>query len=394
MNQLEKVQNTLKWVPAYAWHRLTRRIADTSPAHLIFCLADHFEPSIMPEKAGVHAERPVQERRLERWCREYPRVVQDWPDSDGRPFRHTYFYPAEQYDRDLIQRLSEHCKEGWGEVEIHFHHGTSTPDTAEHTRQILVSFREALAEEGCLSQMDNEDQVRYAFVHGNYALANSAGGNACGVDSEMQILAETGCYADLTLPSAPNRSQVAKINALYECALPLEHRAPHRRGKDLVSGRWPQTFPLIFQGPLLLNFRGKEGSWLSPRIENSALTSVNPPTMERLRLWKQAAITVRGRSDWIFIKLHCHGMDPRDEAAMIGEPMKKFLRDVSEASRDGEFKVHFVTAREMANIVLAACDGRDGNPGDYRDYRLQLISERSRRESPREFATERQSRRG
>jgi hypothetical protein len=27
----------------------------------------------------------------------------------------------------------------------------------------------------------------------------------------------------------------------------------------------------------------------------------------------------------------------------------------------------------MVNIVLAACDGRDGNPGDYRDYRLRLL---------------------
>ena len=38
----------------------------------------------------------------------------------------------------------------------------------------------------------------YAFVHGNFALANSAGGRYCGVDEEMQILAETGCYADMT----------------------------------------------------------------------------------------------------------------------------------------------------------------------------------------------------
>jgi hypothetical protein len=34
--------------------------------------------------------------------------------------------------------------------------------------------------------------------------------------------------------------------------------------------------------------------------------------------------------------------------------------------------LHFVTAREMANIALAACDGREGNPGDYRDYRYKL----------------------
>ncbi|MGC2153548.1 MAG: hypothetical protein WA618_16020, partial [Terriglobales bacterium] len=33
--------------------------------------------------------------------------------------------------------------------------------------------------------------------------------------------------------------------------------------------------------------------------------------------------------------------------------------------------LHFVSAREMVNVILAACDGREGNPGDYRDYRLK-----------------------
>jgi len=28
----------------------------------------------------------------------------------------------------------------------------------------------------------------------------------------------------------------------------------------------------------------------------------------------------------------------------------------------------------MTNILLAACDGREVNPGDYRDYRFQRFS--------------------
>jgi hypothetical protein len=39
--------------------------------------------------------------------------------------------------------------------------------------------------------------------------------------------------------------------------------------------------------------------------------------------------------------------------------------------------IHFVTAREMVNIIWAACDGRDGNPGEYRDYRLKLAQQAS-----------------
>ena len=67
----------------------------------------------------------------------------------------------------------------------------------------LTEFRDQLAfRHRCLSVEDGSTDPRYAFVHGNFALANSAGGLFCGVDSEMQILAETGCYADLTMPAA------------------------------------------------------------------------------------------------------------------------------------------------------------------------------------------------
>jgi hypothetical protein len=299
--------------------------------------------------------------------------VDAWRDDEGRPFRHTYFYPAEQYDATLIDRLAEHCHDGWGEIEIHLHHGVNTPDTRENTRRVLSEFRDALEARGCLSREDGAGPPRYAFVHGNWALANSAQGRFCGVDDEMQILAETGCYADFTLP-APSSAQVSKINAIYECSLPLNQRAPHRLGKDLQNGRPPKIFPLIIQGPLQINFGHRKHGWAFPGIEDGALTTATPPTMQRLRLWQDSAITVRGRPDWLFIKLHCHGMDPRDEQAILGASMQDFLRDLTDGGPDKrEYRVHFATAREMVNIALAACDGNCGNPGQYRDYRFQMI---------------------
>jgi hypothetical protein len=51
--------------------------------------------------------------------------------------------------------------------------------------------------------------------------------------------------------------------------------------------------------------------------------------------------------------------------------MQEFLRELtSEAEQRNEI-LHFTSAREMVNIILAACDGKEGNPGNYRDYRLQ-----------------------
>ncbi len=324
----------------------------------------------MPGGGAARADYAEQERRLERWCQEYPKVFADYRDADGRPFAHTYFYPAEQYDRIHLERLSSFCGAGWGEIEIHLHHGVGAPDSAENTRRRLIEFRDLLADRhGCLSYADESNEPRYAFVHGNFALANSNRGRGCGVDNEMQLLADTGCFADMTLPTAPfHGAQVGKINSLYECGLPLNERAPHRVGNDLTSGRVAEIFPIIVQGPLLAGFRA-EGRRVG--IDNAALTRTNPASLLRLEQWKRARICVEGRSDWVFIKLHCHGMDPRDGVALLGEPIQTFLRAlVLGAGSRGE-TLHFVSAREMVNVILAACDGREGNPGDYRDYRFK-----------------------
>src|SRR5271165_1017769 len=367
-----KVSRTARWLPAYAWQRVARR-APRRGVHLIIVLADHFEPSIVPYDGSARMPYDEQERRLEHWCREYPRAFGSFRDADDRPFVHSYFYPAEQYDKGLVQGLAGLCKAGWGEIETHLHHGTQGPDTEANTRRQLLEFRNTLASEhGALSYLDGVGPPRYAFVHGNYALANSDGGLNCGVDSEMQLLAETGCYADFTLPPGPfYRSHITKINSLYECRRPLTRRAAHRNGRDLECGRSPSLFPLMVEGPLMLDF-GRPGGRLI-NVENGSLASKNHPSLRRLRLWKQAAIAVKGRPDWLFIKLQCHGMDPRDKEVMLGEPMQLFLRELIEGAHDRSEILHFFSAREMVNAILAASDGWEGNPGDYRDYRLKRV---------------------
>jgi hypothetical protein len=280
--------------------------------------------------------------------------------------------------------LADHCHAGWGEVDVHLHHGIPHPDTAENTRALLTEFRDQLAfRHRCLSVEEGSTSPRYAFVHGNFALANSAGGRYCGVDSEMQILADTGCYADLTMPSAPwDPAQIKKINSIYECALPLEQAVPHRTGHDLAVGRAPQTFPLMIQGPLIIDLPRAFRS-VRPAFDNGTFTRALPPTLHRLSLWKKAQIRVQGSPDWLFIKVHCHSMDPTQEDAVIGGSFRKFLAELVGGAAERKETLHFVTAREMTNILLAACDGRDGNPGDYRDYRFKRFSDipRSKQES-------------
>jgi hypothetical protein len=363
-----------KVMPSATWRALSSPVHE--PVHLIIAIADHFEPAIVPEDGQKRVPRSEQERRVGWWNREYPKAVDRWRDHDGRPFVHTYFYPAEQYDEGLLEMIAEHCHAGWGETEIHLHHGIPDPDTAENTRRMLTDFRDRLAfRHRCLASEPGSNEPRYCFVHGNFALANSAGGRFCGVDSEMQVLAETGCYADFTLPTGVlHPAQTEKINSVYECALPLEQAAPHKVGIDLNAGRAPRIFPLIVQGPLLMDLARSRRAF-KPMFETGAITPPNPMSLKRLALWKQARIHVAGRPDWLFIKLHCHSMDPTQKEAVIGGLFQKFLEQLVGGASERKETLHFVTAREMTNIILAACNGKEGNPGEYRDYRFKRFSD-------------------
>ena len=368
MRFVAKLANTLKWLPSYAEHSMRRR-RSPDKSHVIIGLADHFEPPYTG-KPGIFRPIEDQVRVLRDWCGRYPALFDEWRDSDGHPFKHTYFYPIEHYHPETLSILAEHCRSGWGEVEIHLHHGLDAPDTAEHTREELERVRDRLVEHGCLSTLGDGSGPRYAFVHGNWALANSSGGQFCGVDEEMQILADTGCYGDFTMPSAPNSSQVSKINSIYECDRPLNRRAAHKSGQTLRVGHPQPKFPLMVQGPLLLHL-WRDGRF-RPTIETGEIASYAPPSVQRLGLWRRASVCIDGRPEWCFVKLFCHSMAPWDTATLLGEPMSGFLQQLLQAEREsGDFQLHFVSAREMVNIALAACDGKAGNPAAYRDYRLR-----------------------
>src|SRR6266480_267113 len=367
----EKVRWSLPWLlryPAWRAHEFVRRINDPGSAgHLIFVVANHFEPGL-----GQPALT-----RLEKWCQLARATGDVLRDHDGTPFRHTNFFPAEQYERPLLKMLADLQADGFGEVEIHLHHGVDGPDTAENTRQMLERFRDVLAEEHkCLARVVGDDptsQPKYGFVHGNWALANSAGGRFCGVDSEMQILADTGCYADFTLPSVPFQSQVPRINAIYQSGHALTEARPHRSGQSLRVGDQLQL-PIIFTGPLVFDWTRRVRGLPIPRVEDGALAQNYPLTVDRFKRWRSAGISVKGKPDWIFIKLYSHGFFDWDQDLMIGEQMKRFMSEVLEfGERSGEFKVHFASAREAFNMVVAAVEGREGHPGAFRDYRLRQI---------------------
>ncbi len=367
---MNKLKNNLPWLTRYPFVRAKSFLGEQTdaPKHIIFTIANHFEPSW--SENGL-LDLDTQRRRVDRWHKLVREIGKTVTDADGTKFRHTNFFPAEQYDFQILQQLSEMQSENLGEVEIHLHHGVEKPDTAANLRRTLTEFRDVLAEKHkCLSRLDGTGEPMYAFVHGNLALGNSAGGKFCGVDSEIQILQETGCYVDMTLPSAPDVSQVPMLNQIYECALPLGEKMPHRRGKQVAAfGNQPQL-PLIFTGPLVFNWKG----FPVPRIDDGALSENQTSDAARLNRWRSANITVKNRPEWIFVKLYCHGFFDRDQSACIGEKARVFFSETIETGeKTGDYKVHFTSAREAFNIISAAIDGKQGTPNEFRNYRLQSI---------------------
>jgi hypothetical protein len=373
-NFLTKLKWNLPWLVRYPsargksfWERNA-----FEKKHIIFTIANHFEPSW--SENGL-LDLDSQRRRLDDYYKLARKTGEAVRDADGTKFRHTNFYPAEQYDFQILEKLAEMQSEDLGETEIHLHHGVEKPDTAENLRRSLVDFRDVLAaEHRLLSRFEEDSQPKYAFVHGNLALANSCGGRFCGVDEEMQILRETGCYVDMTLPSAPDQSQVPMLNQIYECGLPLAEKVPHRTGRAVeVFGNQPKL-PLIFTGPLVFNWTRRIKGFPVPRIDDGALVYNQPMDLARFNRWLSANITVKGRSDWIFVKLYCHGFFDRDQQASIGEDAQRFFSEIIEnGEKTSQYRVYFASAREAFNMVSAAIDSKKGNPGEFRNYRLKTI---------------------
>ena len=127
---------------------------------------------------------------------------------------------------------------------------------------------------------------------------------------------------------------------------------------------------MILQGPLALDWRRRKWGVL-PRLDNGGITHHNPPTPARVDLWVRQHVHVRGRPEWVFVKVHCHGTIPSTSRLFLGEAVRRMHAHLRARYNDGRaWALHYATAREMHNIVRAAEDGKEGDPGAFRDYEI------------------------
>jgi len=354
------------WLGSYIkqeFRRLFQRQSLSKPAHIIFCFVDHFEPD------WNHADSQTQSQRIDEWLRQYPTLAQKHKDADGCFAKHTFFYPAEMYRKEHLEKIAELCKRGIAEVEIHLHHDN---DTEQGLREKLEKAKSNFLSHGLLGKDKNSGEIRFGFIHGNWALNNSRrDGRWCGVNNETRVLKDAGCYADFTLPSAPSDTQTTKINSIYYASNHNNKPKSHNTGIDVALHGNSDGDTMIIQGPLALNWKMRKFG-IFPKVENAEISGTNFPTSDRVDLWIRQRIGVKEKQDWIFVKVHAHGAKEENAKALLNKPLDEMFSYLEEKYNDGmNFILHYVSARQMYNIIKAAEAGETESPRNYRDYVIE-----------------------
>src|ERR1700721_911636 len=144
-------------------------------------------------------------------------------------------------------------REKIADVEVHLHHdGEGRQNFVDR----VSGFCSALeTEHGLLRKAVGK--LTFGFIHGNWALDNSRpDGRLCGLNDEIRVLRDLGCYADFTMPSLPSATRGRVINQIYWCTNNADNRPrSFDRGIEASIGGGRQGDLLMITGPVGVRFK-------------------------------------------------------------------------------------------------------------------------------------------
>lgn len=326
------------WIRDYLTFAITSKFRSRPLTEVYFAFVDHYEPY------WNGASKELARERVKAWFNAYPSIAQHHADVAGNNPCHTFFYPEEEYDPEVLEMLAGIVSKGVADVDIHLHHDN---DTAVELTKKLLDFKVILHEKHGLLRTNSNGEIIYGFIHGNWALCNSrADGRMCGVDNEIEVLMKTGCYADFTMPSAPSETQSAQVNSLYY-AVQKPGPKSYDRGTDVTVGHQPPDEALLMvQGVLGLNWRDRKFGIL-PRIETGEIAHDKKMTPERLKLWFQLCPRIRGAEEIGFVKIFTHGAQDKNMSLLLNGELDKIWSFLEEHCRNNNIRLHYVSAYTM-----------------------------------------------
>jgi len=282
--------------------------------------------------------------RVTRWRALWPEISETAPkDSRGGMPQYTFFYPEEEYRPDLLVPLAEMKHEGIADVEVHIHHNGEGREN--FIRRILNFCHILYKEHGLLREQDG--RLRFGFIHGNWALDNSLpGGQFCGLNDEIQVLRDLGCYADFTMPSGNSPSQARLLNSIYWCTDDPTRPKSYDSGMPVVPGGTIEGDLLMITGPFGLRWAER----MVPRIETGELAENDPGTSYRVNRWFALAPMI---GTDLFIKLHTHGAQERNSNMLLGGGLRHLFRSVVAEARHHKSEIYYVSAWEMYLVINA-----------------------------------------
>jgi len=339
---------------------VTINIKPAAMKHILWSVVDHYEPY----HGAVNDHTATS--RVKSWEVDYPKMADQHMDADGKVPQHSWFYPP-HLDHKHLEKLVDLSSNGYGEVEMHLHHNHMTPfpDTSETLRSKILKCIEDYSRYGIFCLPDG--RRTFAFVHGDWSLDNACGDEVCGVNDEISILRECGCYADFTFPTLGS-AQPRLMNKLFYAKDDPSKPKSYDSGHEVEVGGSAWGDMMLITGILGVRFKR---IWPFPKLslECSDLDGSFPPDHHRIDFLVNNAITVKGQPDWLFIKLHVHGAIESAWNGQLYQGAHDMYGYLEDQYNDGyKFTLHYVTAREMYNIVKAAEAGLTGDPNDYRDF--------------------------
>jgi len=228
-------------------------------------------------------------------------------------------------------------RDGIADVEIHIHHdGEGRQNFIDRMNGFCKSLR---SEHGLLRELNGKPA--FGFIHGNWALDNSRpDGRWCGLNNEIQILHDLGCYADFTMPSGNSPTQSRLVNTIYWCTDDPERPKSYDKGMPVKVGGGIDGDLLMIPGPLGLRWRDR----LLPRLETGELSGYDVATPYRVKRWVELAPRIGADT---FIKLYAHGAQERNSSVLLHGGLESAFNLLVAEARRRNCAVYFVSTWQM-----------------------------------------------